>query len=75
MQNLSLLAHVTSDEDEAPILKTLFNLGTQGIHSVYIHLSFIYLRILCRYFASLRRRVEFRQIFLGDVEWTNYRCT
>eukprot|EP00026_Physarum_polycephalum_P001126 Phypoly_transcript_01127.p1 GENE.Phypoly_transcript_01127~~Phypoly_transcript_01127.p1 ORF type:complete len:1105 (+),score=124.69 Phypoly_transcript_01127:86-3400(+) len=31
VKNLSLLAHVTSDEDEGPILKIVFNLGTQDI--------------------------------------------
>eukprot|EP01111_Echinosteliopsis_oligospora_P001790 TRINITY_DN12620_c0_g1_i1.p1 TRINITY_DN12620_c0_g1~~TRINITY_DN12620_c0_g1_i1.p1 ORF type:complete len:250 (+),score=61.37 TRINITY_DN12620_c0_g1_i1:273-1022(+) len=31
VKNLSLLAHVTSDEDETPLLKIAFNLGVQDI--------------------------------------------
>lgn len=29
-QNLALLAHVTTDEEETPLVNVLFNLGVQG---------------------------------------------
>jgi DNA-directed RNA polymerase beta subunit len=42
VKNLALLTHITTDDEEAPIVKVAFNLGVQG--TIVEVLQFIYLR-------------------------------